>query len=151
MNRHGITGKPQKISGILFVSGALLKKWRWNTAKIKVLILEVYIKNLNVWAAGAALSKLKMRILRRDYPTLWQEMQRLDAKAPNTFKIGRSIAQYERSFAQEDKQIKLFGNYKAHKVPLCDLNIDEVKQQYIEYTMQKSKKSEMKKLQGGLF
>lgn len=107
-------------------------------------------KRLGCWCCPFQTKKV-LRILRRDYPTLWQEMQRLDAKAPNTFKIGRSIAQYERSFAQEDKQIKLFGNYKAHKVPLCDLNIDEVKQQYIEYTMQKSKKSEMKKLQGGLF
>ena len=78
-------------------------------------------------------------------------MQRLDSKAPNTFKIGRSIAQYERCFALEDKQIKLFGNYLAHKAPLCDLNIDEVKQQYIKYAVQKRKKSDMKKLQGGLF
>ena len=105
---------------------------------------------LGCWCCPFQTKKV-LRILRRDYPALWQEMQRLDSKAPNTFKIGRSIAQYERCFALEDKQIKLFGNYLAHKASLCDLNIDEVKQHYIKYAVQKRKKSDMKKLQGGLF
>lgn len=39
----------------------ITEKWHWNTAKVKALILAVYIKNLNVWAAGAAHFKLKKR------------------------------------------------------------------------------------------
>lgn len=107
-------------------------------------------KRLGCWCCPFQ-TKKALRILRRDYPLLWQELERLDAKAPNTFKVGHSIAQYERSFALEDKQIKLFGNHKAHKVPLCDLNIDEIQQQYLKYAVQKSKKTDIKKLQDSLF
>lgn len=39
----------------------ITEKWHWNIAKVKVLILVDYIRNLNAWAVGAALFKLKKR------------------------------------------------------------------------------------------
>lgn len=53
-------------------------------------------------------SKAALKTLRKYYPVLWQELQRLDAKSPNTFKDRYSIATLERRFAIEDAHIDLF-------------------------------------------
>lgn len=49
-----------------------------------------------------------LRTLRRYYPELWQELLRLDAKAPYTFFKRYSAADLEEKFALEEAQGKLF-------------------------------------------
>lgn len=49
-----------------------------------------------------------LRTLRRYYPELWQELLRLDAKAPYTFLKRYSAADLEEKFALEEAQGKLF-------------------------------------------
>lgn len=107
-------------------------------------------KRLGCWCCPFQ-TKRVLRILRKYYPELWQKLERLDAKAPNTFKVGRSIADYERSFSLEDKQIRMFKNAPAYKMSVCILNTNEIKQQYIGYAGQKNRKTDLIKLQGSLF
>ena len=89
--------------------------------------------------------------MRKDYPELWQELARIDAKAPNTFKEERSIKQYERIFALEDMQIKLLQDYPADKLPVCKITTDELKRQYMQYAVKNKKNDDYTKLQGKLF
>ncbi len=49
-----------------------------------------------------------LRTLRRYYPELWQELLRLDAKAPYTFLKRYSAADLEEKFTLEEAQGKLF-------------------------------------------
>ena len=107
-------------------------------------------KRLGCWCCPFQ-NKKALRILRKDYPELWQELARIDAKAPNTFKEERSIKQYERIFALEDMQIKLLQDYPADKLPVCKITTDELKRQYMQYAVKNKKNDDYTKLQGKLF
>ena len=63
------------------------------TAKAKALTSAGYMNVSGVWA---------------DYPELWQELLRLDAKAPYTFLKRYSAADLEEKFALEEARGKLF-------------------------------------------
>ena len=52
----------------------------------------------------------ELRKIRRYYPELWSEIQRLDKKAPYSFLPRYTAAQLERRFALEDAQGCLFGD-----------------------------------------
>lgn len=106
-------------------------------------------KRLGCWCCPFQ-NKNALRILRKDYPELWLELLRLDAKSPNSFKSKRSIAQYERSFALEDLQIQLLNGSMADIKPICQIDAKQISKQYINnYESKQNKK--LKEEQGGLF
>lgn len=64
-------------------------------------------KRLDCWCCP--LQRLdSLRTLRRYYPELWQELLRLDAKAPYTFLKRYSAVALDEKFALEEAQGKLF-------------------------------------------
>lgn len=50
----------------------------------------------------------ELRRLRRKYPELWEKLLALDAVSPVRFTQRCSVADFDRRFAEEDKQIKMF-------------------------------------------
>ena len=106
-------------------------------------------KRLGCWCCPFQCKKA-LRILRRDYPELWLELLRLDAKSPNSFKAKRSIAQYERSFALENLQMQLLNGSMADIKPVCQIDAKQISKQYINNYKSKQNKK-LKEEQGGLF
>ena len=47
-----------------------------------------------------------LRIVRRDYPELWQRMLDWDRESPRSFKPGGTVHDYDRRFAKEDADIR---------------------------------------------
>lgn len=50
----------------------------------------------------------ELRRLRQEHPELWEKLLALDAVSPVRFKQEHSVADFDRRFAEEDKQIKIF-------------------------------------------
>ena len=50
----------------------------------------------------------ELRRLRQEHPELWEKLLALDAVSPVRFKQEHSVADFDRRFAEEDKQIKMF-------------------------------------------
>lgn len=107
-------------------------------------------KRLGCWCCPFQ-NKKTLRILRRDYPELWQELVRIDAKSPNTFKAERSIAQYERIFALQELQIQLIAGTPAHINSICCIDQTKINQQYICSYLEKQKRNNIMIEQGRLF
>lgn len=107
-------------------------------------------KRLGCWCCPFQ-SKKVLRILRSDYPKLWQEMARIDAKSPNTFKTERSIAQYERIFALQELQIQLIAGTPAHINSIFCIDQTKINQQYMCSYLEKQKKNNIIIEQGSLF
>ena len=93
---------------------------RWCTRAFKERLTRKYLKEkyaceeYKLFIGIAADEPLRLqrldslRTLRRYYPELWQELLRLDAKAPYTFLKRYSAADLEVKFALEEAQGKLF-------------------------------------------
>lgn len=50
----------------------------------------------------------ELRMLRKHYPELWQELKEMDAKVPYKFKPDYSVEDLEKRFSLEDQQERLF-------------------------------------------
>ena len=107
-------------------------------------------KRLGCWCCPFQ-NKKALRILRRHYPELWQELARIDAKAPNTFKAERSIAQYERIFALQELQIQLIAGTPAHINSIFCIDQTKIIQQYMCSYLEKQKKNNIIIEQSSLF
>lgn len=52
----------------------------------------------------------ELRILRHDFPELWEKLMDMDKRSYNQFRIDYSIKQLDRRFAFEDAQLSLFSS-----------------------------------------
>lgn len=107
-------------------------------------------KRLGCWCCPFQ-GKKALQILRKDYPELWLELLRLDARSPNTFKSTRSVLQYERNFALQELQIQLITDTPAYINPVCCIEKTKITQQYVCRFLEKQKRKNIIIEQGSLF
>jgi len=53
-------------------------------------------------------SKSDLRILRKDYPDLWEKLLQYDKDSPVKFKINKTVHDFKEEFDMEDKQATIF-------------------------------------------